>query len=185
MGVFQTQQRGVGDFLGRVTGSFINRTGASLLKGQLAAVDLLDTQTEVTAGDFVGGSETSVFANLTPITQAIFEEGTPIVACLDVSVADNSKGLFLVWGVGDIAVSDDDISTTDIDKGDRVSMIIAESAVAAKAFVTGGTGSRVIGIALEDAAASSTNTDRTIDASSHRRTVIFTGGMPVLGSTDT
>lgn len=181
----KTNQVGPGDFLGRVTTTAYNRTGATLRRGQLAMIDLLDTQSEVTAGDFRDGSETSVFANLTPVTQASAEEGFPIVACLDEQVADNAVGTFLVWGVGDIAVLDDDVSTTDVDKGDRVSILVSESAVAAQAFVTGGTGSRVIGIALQDAAANSSDTDRLIDASSHRRTVFFTGGIPVLGSTDT
>lgn len=169
---FKIQQRGPGDIFGRVDASFINRTGATMVRGQVAMMDLLDTQAEVEAGNFEEGNSLSVFAGLTPCTQAAVENGFPVVVALE-SVGDNQTGRFCCAGKVEVAVLDDDVSTTDIDKGDPISILVSESAVAVQAFANG---DRFLGIALEDAAADSANTDRLIDASSHLRWCLWCGG---------
>lgn len=166
----------IGDWLPRVTDNFFNRTGATLLKGQAAMIDILATQAETTS-IFPGGSGegTSSWGNLTPCTQAAINQGTPVVICLDDTVLDNKKGEFLIWGWDQIACLDDDISTTDADRGDGIAMLVSESAVALQALANG---NRQLGLWLQDAAADSTDTDRLINASSHLRYGLWTGGWP-------
>lgn len=162
----------LGDHIPTVTAVCTNRTGATLLKGQFAMMDILKTQAETTSVEV--GNAASVFANLTPVTQAGYDAGFPIYCCdEDDGIPDNQKGQFVVEGVVDAAILDDDVSTTDIDIGDHVRILVSESAVAAQAPTA--LTQRTIGIACEDAAASSSNTDRMINATSHRRRIIFDG----------
>lgn len=173
---------GVGDWIGAEFISAYNRTGATVPRGGCAMLDILGTQAETTS--IVPGDPASVFANLTPVTQTEFENGFPIlVACAD--IADNALGLWFIAGVIEVAVVDDDVSTTDADRGNRASMLVSESAVGLCEYVTGGTGTRNVGIFLEDGAASSATAARTYDASHHLRYVIYMGGIPCFGSTDT
>lgn len=165
----------LGDFLPEESAPFTNRTGATLALGQLAMVDLLGTEAESTSIE--RGNSASGFANLTAITQAGYDAGFPIVACMEpAGVADNKPGTFLICGVQDISVLDDDVSTTDTDKGDALRVLVSESAISTQALATDT--QRSIGIALQDGAATSADTDRLIDASSHRRRVWFFGGLP-------
>jgi len=176
MGVFKGCPTSLGDHHGLVKQKFYNRTGATLNRGEVAMEDWLDTQAEVTSTS--PGNEDGIFANLTPVTQASLEEGFPIVVCLDATVADNAVGNFLVYGYCEqTLVLKDDTSTADIDKGDRISMLVSESAIAVQAFATGAAaGNRTLGIALEDAATG---------AGSSLKKTFWTGGVPVLGSSDT
>lgn len=114
--------------------------------------DILRTQSETTTN--VPGSSASCWANLTPVTQAGYEAGFPIVLCLDDSVADNVDGTFLIHGQGLGATLGDASSTTDADRGDPVSILVSESAVALQAAAAG---DRVVGLYLADTAASGTS----------------------------
>lgn len=155
-----------------------NRTGAALVAGQVVMLDFARTQTETT--NSTPGSESSSMANVTPCTQAGVDAGFPVYVA-DEAIADNALGRFLIKGIREVAVLDDDVSTTDIDIGDPVAILVSESAVAVQAKAAAD--HRQLGIALEDAAADSTNTDRAIDASSHLRRILWTGGEPVNGVT--
>lgn len=173
----------LGDWIANRKVTFYNRTGATLKYGHVAMCDIAGTQSE-TSDIKVG--PTGPFANLTPVAQTLFEDGAPIVVCADpAGVADNASGMFWICGVVEVAVLDDDVSTTDIDRGNRVSMVVSESAVAVQEYVTGGTGTRAVGLALEDAAASSATAARTIDANCHLRDMIWWGGIPGMNVTDT
>lgn len=160
---------GIGDFVPNIEHQFWNRTGATLTKGQVAMVDLIGTQAESTS--IIPGADGSCFGNLTPVTQASLENGFPIVVCLDDSVADNALGKFGMVGVFPVSVLDDDVSTTDIDRGDPISMVVSESAVSVQAFANG---DRCLGIALADAAASSSGT-------ASLKSCIWYGGVPCFG----
>lgn len=186
-------QCGMGDWMGRHTAVFWNRTGAAILRSEVAMVDLLDTQAEVTAGLLTEGDELSIWASTTPVTDALLESGFPAVVALE-DIADNARGRFLLWGKVEVSVLDDDVSTTDIDRGERIQILTAEAdsgtpgalttgGAAVQSFVTGAT--RVLGIALEDAAATSADTDRLIDVSAHRRWCFWWGGVPGYGVSDT
>ncbi len=168
----------LGDLYENEYGEFFNRTGATLEPGQVAMLDLLGTQTETTNN--IPGDSASGFANLTPVTQAGANAGFPIVVA-DVQIADGAKGRCLVAGIREVAVLDDDVSTTNVDIGDAIGILVSESAVAVQASATDDL--RVLGIALEDAAATSADADRLIDASSHRRRCLWTGGIPCVGKT--
>jgi hypothetical protein len=161
-----------------------NRTNAAIKAGQVAMLDISKTQTETTTLD---GASSSIQANLGPVTQALLALGYPIwVAAED--MADNAEGQWIVYGYCDVAINDDDCGTTDIDIGEPVTCLVSEAVTStgSPAALTTGGGScqavaavtdRSLGIACEDAAASSSNTDRTIDAGSHRRRVLWCGGL--------
>lgn len=122
-----------------------NRSGATRTRGQILMLDILGTQAETTS--ITVGSEASVYANLTtPATAglALF----PMYVLLDESCADNEKGLWLSSGPAQISCRDDDVATTDADRGDGVSILNAQVSAEASA-----TGNRVLGVWLEDAAA--------------------------------
>lgn len=162
-----------------------NRTGSTINRGQVAMVDILGTQAETTGTAPHSGNPAGAYANMTPVVQTAFEKGAPCYVCADETIADNALGWWYMWGEVEVAVCDDDVSTTDIDKGDAVTILVSESARAVQEVVTGGTGTRCVGLALEDAAADSTVTARTVDASSHLRYVLWLGGTPAFGVTDT
>lgn len=158
--------------------TFWNRTGATLEPGQFAMCDFAGTQAETTEVWPPKGEGTTPYENVGPVTQAGYDAGFPIVACGDVAIADNAKGLCYVQHPAlQAAILDDDVSTTDIDRGDAVAILVSESAVAAQQWATTST-PRAIGIAHEAAAADSADTDRLINASSHRRKICFYGGYP-------
>jgi hypothetical protein len=161
----------IGDWLERIDIKAINRTGATLAKGQFAMIDILDTEAE-TVGTSPGDTD-GIWATLTACTQAGVDAGFPVVMALE-SVADNAKGNFLMRGyTEDAAFLDDDVSTTDIDKGDALAILVSESAVALQASAA--TTQRWLGIALEDTAAATDASATQIDASSHRRKAYFDG----------
>lgn len=184
----------LGDVLPRRTATFINRTGATILLGELAMMDLAGTQAEVTTT--APGDAGSHYANLTPITQAGYDAGYPIVVCMEpAGVADNAKGEFLLEGVTDISILDDDITTTNVTEGGAVRVLVAEadsSGVTTEASTTpaaltvGGASAqglaldtqRSIAIAVEVSATTGADTDRKIDFAAHRRKVWFFGGLP-------
>lgn len=168
----------LGDAYGTCYGEFINRTGATILKGQVVALDLALSATETTSG--LPGGEESAFANVVTCTQAFVDDGYPILVATG-DILDNKRGQFVIEGVCEVAVLDDDVSTTDTDPGDQITLLVFESAVACQGAVVAS--HRVLGIATEAGAASTDGTDRQVDASSHRRTVLWNGGRANLGYT--
>lgn len=165
--------RQLGDFLSREKAPFFNRTGATLLRGQIAMVDILATQAESTS--IVPGASGSCWGNLTPCTQIGYDSGYPVVVCL-ADVDDNKKGLFLIQGHIEAGVLDADVSTSDAARGDPLGLLVSESAVYCQKFANG---DRLLGWAMEAAAATSADTDRLIDASAHLRFTYWTGGIPM------
>lgn len=157
--------------------TYVNRTGAATVIGQFYMVDFLGTQSESTS--ITQGQEGSCQRNLTPCTQAGIDAGFPVVIALQ-AAADNTEVECLEYGYADAAILDDDVSTTDIDRGDAVAILVSESAVAAQAQAA--SASRSLGIALEDAAASTDGSATQIDASSHRRRILFWGGIAGQGA---
>jgi len=186
MGILKTTNLGMGDWIASRKVKFYNRTGATINYGEGAMVDILATQAESTS--IVPGEEASVFSNVGPVTQAALEEANPIVVCAEPSgIADNAVGYFWLCGVIDVKVMQDDASTTDIDKGDGITILVSQAQAGGalttggaefQAWVTGGTGTRRLGFALEDAAASGTGT-------ADLKKVVFWGGIPGMGLTDT
>ena len=169
-----------------------NRSGATVYKGQVCMADILNTQTETSGSPPYVGNPNGAYFNLGPITQACDTEGQPCYVLDDVSCADNALGRWVKCGECEVAICDDDVSTTDVDKGDRISVLVSQAA-AGGALTTGGAeiqawvtgGARTLGIALEDAAADSTTAARTVTAYSHLRWCIWIGGVPCMGTTDT
>ena len=183
----------LGDWIATRKIQAFNRTGATVQYGEAAMIDILGTQSETTS--IVPGNEASVFCNVGPVTQALIEESAIIVVCADpAGVADNALGNWYLCGVIDVMVSDDDVSTTDIDRGDGITILVSQAAsangtdtagssltvggAAFQQWVTAGTGTRRLGIALEDARASGTGVGVTKKA-------IFWGGIPGMGLSDT
>lgn len=181
----KTAQLNIGDVVETRKTQCYNRTGATLLKGQVAMVDKAGTQAETTEPYGVG-SVNGPWANLTPCTQAGVDNGYEVYVCLDDSVADNAAGNFGICGVFEVAVLDDDVSATDVDRGDALQILVSESATAVSEWLSKATtGARHVGVAHEDAAADSTVTARTVDATSHLRWCHWWGGVAGLGTSDT
>lgn len=178
--IYKQSSLGNGDVYATVKFPFTNRTGATMYKGQIGLLDLMGTQSESTS--LVPGESGYRYGNVTPCTQPKLDWGHPAVVCMEETLADNATGFFCLEGIVEVAVADDDACTTLVDKGDAVVVLVTGSAVAVEGWVTGapsgGTAPRTVGIALEDAAADSNNTDRTINATSHRRLVHWFGGRP-------
>lgn len=169
-----------------------NRTNAAIKTGQVAMLDISKTQAETTT---IEGTSSSIQCNLGPVTQALLALGYPIwVAAED--IADNAEGQWIVYGYCDVAINDDDCGTTDVDIGEPITCLVSEAVTStgSPAALTTGGGScqsvaavtdRSLGIAVENACASSTDTtttgnlsaDRLIDAGSHRRRVLWCGGL--------
>lgn len=164
---------------------FFNRTGATLYKGQFAMMDFLRTQTSYTTriGTSKGEGDCP-FDNLTPVTQLGYNAGYGIVICEDDQIANNEAGWCVIMSPDVQAhILDSDVATTDVDIGDAVAILVSESATAAQGWATSTT-PRAIGIAHEDDAATSADTDRLFDASVHRRRIMF-DGRPLIGFSDT
>jgi hypothetical protein len=168
-----------------------NRSGATVQKGQVCMADILNTQSETSGSPPYTGNPNGAYFNLGPIVQATDTEGQPCYVAAE-TIADNALGKWVKCGECEVAICDDDVSTTDVDKGDRISVLVSQAAgggalttggAEIQAWVTGG--ARTLGIALEDAAADSTTAARTVSATAHLRWCIWTGGIPLFGSTDT
>lgn len=192
--MFNSINAGIGPSYDAVIITAYNRTGGTVLKGQAAMADILNTQTETSGSPPYSGTDVGAYNNLGPMTQACDTEGQPCFVCLDGSIADNALGRWVAFGECEVAICDDDVSTTDVDKGDRISVLVSQAASpGGGALTTGGAniqawvtgGARTLGIALEDAAADSTVTARMVDASAHLRWCLFIGGVPCMGTTDT
>lgn len=127
-----------------------NRTGAKRLAGDIVMLDVLQTATETTG--ITEGSESSVFANVVlPATAGL--AFFPMYVCGE-DIEDDAFGLLIGCGDVDAMCKDDDSATTDIDAGDGVSVLNGDHDLEASA-----TGNRILGIALEDAAASGSSGD--------------------------
>jgi hypothetical protein len=177
--MIKSGQLNLGDWLANHRAKFRNRTGATLLRGQVAMLDVADSE-----GAGFDIEDDSVFSNLVTVTQAGFDLGYPILVCDDVSIVNDAFGDFNVCGPRvPVAVADDDVSTNDVDAGDPLTMLVSELATGVAQYIdTVGSGSsRHVGFSWEDAAADSDDTDRVIDASSHLRFCLWTGGIPVFG----
>lgn len=173
MSATKTIGLGLGDFIPTNKVQFYNRTGATLKRGQFASVDLLGTQGESTS--IVPAADGSCFGNLTAVATATLP-GIPCVIAAE-DIADNAIGYCYTQGSYiEYAAVDDDVGSADIDRGDLLT--ITNGATYASEWSTG---LRAVGLALEDAAASSLTTARTVDASSHLRYCIFWGGIPGMG----
>lgn len=159
----------LGDLFGFEASEFTNRTGATLTTGQIAMLDLAGTQAETTS--ITVGAASSAFANVGPVTQQGHDDGFPIVVALE-DIADNATGRFCLQGIVDVSTLADDASTTDVDQGDPVSCLVSESATSIQAAAV--TAHRNLGIALEDAAATSGPT---------LRRMLWWGGDPGKGMT--
>ncbi len=167
MAFFRKGLTRLGDIFPLDANQFINRTGATLLKGSVAMLDILGTQAETTS--IIEGDEASSYANLTPITQLAYDSGFPIVVALE-DVDDNQKGNFVLSGITQVLTLSDDQSITDADRGDEIAMVITESVVAVSAAAV--TANRRVGIFME-------NADALLGP--NLKTVIWTGGIPAIG----
>ena len=164
-----------GDQIARRVCTCWNRTGATLKRGHVAMLDMLDLEAETTStaasnvGDSVGP-----FGTVTACTVVQMNQGIPVYVALE-DIADNAKGDFLIEGYIEVATSDDTTSTTDLRKGKGCS-VVAASLISVDGLAAG---ARILGIAREDAAASTADTDRKVDAVSHLRWVWWFGGNPM------
>jgi len=146
--------------------------GGDVLQGEVRMLDLAASDAAVTGVD--PRKETSVWGNVVPITAAGALALFPIVSCRDPDgIKDDQSGYWVCEGIADVAVVDDDVAGVGSEV--RVGLMLTVSAgngYLSKAV----SGDRVVAVAVEDAAATSADTDHTVDASSHKRTVLFFGG---------
>lgn len=130
----------IGDNVSSIDILAFNRTGATRSAGDVGMLDILGTQAETTSID---PDEDSVYANVTPAATAGLARFPMVVALEDIE--DNKRGLWRCYGRVDVSVKDDAAATTDVDRGDGLSILNGDHDLEASA-----TGNRVLGIALED-----------------------------------
>lgn len=136
----------IGDWVERSTIQAYNRTGATLNKGDVVAVDILASSTEATK--VTPGGEESGFANV--IAMATANIGRILVVCLDDSgqgVGDNELGEFGIHGVFDVEVA----PSTTLDAGEKLVGTNAQTYLSEWA-----SGGNVVGLLLQDAEATAT-----------------------------
>lgn len=166
-----------GDCFAKQTVECFNRTGQTLVKGLVVMMDFALSATETDST--VPGDPGHPTANVVPVTQAGYDNGYPILVCDEATLADNKKGRFVASGLTEIAVLDDDESTTDVDAGDQISMLVSESAYAVQAQAAAD--HRVIGHAFEAAEASGGSITTPDGADAELKECLFHGGYPNLG----
>ena len=162
----------VGDTFTLVQVIAINRGGA-VVKGQVKQFDLDASDAAVTGG-FKLASELNVMGNLVPADTVGIASGFPMAVAMR-NMDDDAAGLWTLEGPVDVAMADIDVDANSIIAGDGVTVGNAA------AFVDEVTAAeRLFGVALEAAGADSTIDDngRLVDASSHRRRVLWFGGRP-------
>lgn len=147
--------------------------GGAVSKGQLRQFDLSASDAAVTGG-FDVQNELNVMGNLVAVTTAGLANMFPIAVCSQQGgISDDAAGLWTLEGPIDVAVVDDDVGGDDVDAGDAVSGANATSYVHEFNATE-----RLLGVALEDAAAASDSAADQVDASSHLRRVLWWGGRP-------
>lgn len=147
--------------------------GGAVIKGQYMMLDMGGSDaatTNITVGD-----QNSVFSNVVTPTTAGIAAGYPIYVANE-AIADDDWGTFTAYGVVEAACADDDVGTTNIDQG-----VALEVNNGVRYADGAGAASRIVGIGLEDAEASSGGGTDQVDASSTRKMVLHFGGMPGWG----
>ena len=181
--MFPSAQKGPGDFMGEITTLAYNRTGTTIYKGQVVMADIAQSATECDSTD--QGDDGYVLGNVIDQTDAKMLLGHPMYVCLSDSVADNEVGRFMVWGQCKVYMLDDDVSTTDIDIGEPITVLNSEGERAVQAPIqNASSNSRYLGIALQAAAANG-GVDRGkadgTDCDATLKWCLWTGGMPTFG----
>lgn len=147
-------------------GRLVNRSGATLLRGQVGMLDWSAADGATTT--IPPGASTSRFVNTILPSSGGLEAGVPIVVCLDTSVADDAEYTGLYYGLEPLLAYNDASATTDIDKGDPI------GGVASQAFLEAGiAGERILGFWFEDAHATL----------NQLKMGFWWGGVPGLGTT--
>lgn len=193
--MFKTSPLQTGDFLAVVENQFWNRTGRTIYKGMIVMLDWAAAQAESTSIQ-PGGEGASIYGNVTIPTQTEIDAGYPLFVCKSDSIADNELGTFVLEGNCEVAIFDDDVSTTDVDADEALCILVSDNGgvggYAAQAWATSAGGARRLGIAFEDAAASEATAARAVlgftDGSgtvSHLRYCYWWGGNPGIGASDT
>lgn len=136
---------------------FVNRTGATLAKGDIVSVDLTGSDGDVetyTGFDPDTDADTAhPFANVISVATAHLKGWVFAVAAE--SIEDNATGRFYLRGVIDVELADSD--TSDVDAGDRITPTNAQT------YASLGVDAQVtVGIALEDAVSSGPTTKKCI-----------------------
>lgn len=132
-----------------------NRTGGQRLKGDVAMFDILNSSGFATT--VINGGKDSVFANLVLPTTGGIAAGFGCVVLLDETCDNNQRGLWATYGYVEVRAKDDDAATTDVDRGDNITVLNGDHDVEA---VT--TGNAKQGLALADAAASGSPGDSSL-----------------------
>lgn len=147
--------------------------GKAAIKGQYFMADFAQADADTT--NITIGSRNSVFANVITPTTAGIAAAYPIYIAEE-AIAEDEWGTFVAYGVTDGAFADDDVGTTDIEAGGALEVNNAVN------YADGaGAASRIVGIALEAALASSGSGTDQVDASSTRKKTLHFGGMPGWG----
>lgn len=169
----EAQLKRIGQPFGTIDAVVFNRTGATMIKGQVLMLDILGTQTATSfvpsaAGTGVG-QVTSVYANGTPVATAGLQS-FPMGVLLDDTCANGSQGRFRFYGECEVAVVDDDVGAADVVRGSSLTVANGNTYAQLQATTT-----RCLGLSFEQGAADSTVIPRLVDASSHRRFAFWNG----------
>lgn len=171
----------LGDVPARSTIEAVNRTGETLKKGMVVQLDLSQDATESTT-IFVGGSADGL-ANVVACVQADIDDGGPVVVYAgDTDLVDNAKGVFVEYGIAEVAVLDDDETTTDLELARALGILVSESAYACQGKAAAD--HRGYGLSGAAAAASGSTLETPDTAADYSLvTCWWTGGVPLLGTT--
>jgi hypothetical protein len=147
--MFNTRISKLGGFFPDIHDTFVNRTGGTLTRGDIAAVDLtgsdadVDTLTAFLATEFPDLT-TGPLANLVAIG-ATNDKGWIYVVCLDESVADNAQGRFGIIGLYDVKLAPGNTVVAAVTNGQKISPVSAQSYAGLESDARA-----VIGVALAD-----------------------------------
>lgn len=150
--------RDFGDILVHRSDRFFNRTGQTVLRGELVMLDLAQSATETDS--LRPGDDGSIFANVITPTDAAVQEGRPILVALE-DILDNAAGRCLIEGMCDVMMTDDDVSAVNIAANERLGYD-ATTSVTDRSVDGHVTSERALGMALEAAAASGGTNDQTL-----------------------
>lgn len=116
--MFNNRVSKLGFWFPDVSDIFINRTGSTLVHGQVVALDLTGSDTDVRTLALLY-AESPVDLSTGPLANVIKvgatnDKGWIYVVCLDASVADNDKGRFGIIGLYDVMTAPGDGTTAAI-----------------------------------------------------------------------
>lgn len=139
----------LGDWVERKTIRATNRSGATIVRGDLLALDLTGDDADVDTfatyiADTTPDPKASPLANVIAVGAA-HDDGWPVVVCLSDSLADNAEGVFIGCGLAQVEIVGGNGTAATVVNGARLTPTSAQTYASGEVD-----GQSIIGILLED-----------------------------------